>query len=206
QAGERSEILATASSYGKKLAQRSAQGKTLSFDELRNARWGILEAGNNAGNRYPALYLADHYAGNTLADLDSVTVYASYEELLRAAAEKTVDIVPLPARILTENAALWQRERSHSDDGGRSGFGQENGIFEDLRSLGETEPVYRAVALVPEDCGEALSSALFSALGRLSETAEGREMLARTGAERYAQVMPDALDGMKRALSLEGES
>lgn len=84
--------------YGFNLAGRiGKEGALPSWAELDHARWGLLGSDSIPGRRAVDLWLADHYEGNTTADLSHVTVYGGFEELLLAAEEGEIDVFPWDA-------------------------------------------------------------------------------------------------------------
>ena len=85
-AGEHRIFLCTSGTdYGRNLAGREAP----TWAELDHARWGLTAEDREAVE----LWLADHYEGNGLGDLSSVTVYESRETLLDAARAGEVDLL-----------------------------------------------------------------------------------------------------------------
>lgn len=62
------------------------------WEDLSRARWGLLEADSIPGHRAVDLWLADHYEGNTTANLPNAAVYADFDELLLAVEEGAVDV------------------------------------------------------------------------------------------------------------------
>lgn len=83
-AGERRMALyTTGTDYGRNLSARPDP----TWDELDHARWGVV-----TGEETVNVWLADHYEGNTLPDLTSVTEYPDREALLSAAEAGEVDL------------------------------------------------------------------------------------------------------------------
>ena len=83
-AGERRMALyTTGTDYGRNLSARTDP----TWDELDHARWGVV-----TGEETVNVWLADHYEGNTLPDLTSVTEYPDREALLSAAEAGEVDL------------------------------------------------------------------------------------------------------------------
>ena len=116
-AGERKMYLHAANTpYGSNLASRPAP----TWTELDHARWGVLRE-DPVGRDAVELWLADHYEGNTLSDLSSVTEYADWDALLAAAAAGEIDV--FPASQVQEGCAL----------------------------LGESEPLYTTAAVVSRE-------------------------------------------------------
>ena len=201
-------ICAAPTDYGRQLAKRAESGKNLTWTELDKARWGVLEEDSLGGYRCANLYLTDHYEGDTLADLSNVTVYDSYEDLLRAAANETVDIVVLRKDARMDVSAAWLQDLGRADENGLLGFGRTAPVWEEVRCIAVTETLYDTVAAVApgrEDLsGEAFASALLQVLERLYE--EEPELMGTLGSARFAPVNDEALDPLRRALTVEGKT
>ena len=100
--GQRMLLCTAPTTYGGNLAGRSEP----TWEELDHARWGVLGSDSLLGYRAVELWLADHYEGNGLADLTRVSVYATWEELFRAAEDGEIDVLPAMQAHLEENTGL----------------------------------------------------------------------------------------------------
>jgi ABC-type phosphate/phosphonate transport system substrate-binding protein len=190
-------LLCTApTAYGENLAARTASGHALSLRELQSARWGCTET----GLPYLELWLEDHCEGGGCADLPQLTAYDDWGSLLRAAAAGDVDALLLPPNAREDYAALWTMDVGKTDAGGSGGFGRSADIFSEVRVIGVTERLYTFVAAVtPEDPAvnsPQFQQALETALEQVF--ADDADRLAAIGAERYAAVAPENLDGLRR--------
>lgn len=201
-AGVNALLCAAPTDYGRNLASRVQSGKTLSWTELNHAHWGVLSGDSLAGSQCVQLWLEDNYEDNDLTDLNSVTVYDGWEELLRAAADGRIDLFPLPPDLRSTYEDLWTMEKTKTDAGGARGFGRTEPIYEELPVVGVTGRLYSFVAAVtPEDA--AVNSETFRlALEQALEQAfpSEAERLAALGAEHYAPVAPGDLNGLRRLL------
>lgn len=195
-AGVRSLICAAPTEYGGQLAGRAESG--LTWNELSRAKWGVLEKGSLAGYRGFDLWLADNYEGQRATDLPQVTVYDSYEKLLRAAAAEEVDAVVIRDDVRAEFATAWTQDADRTDEAGLRGFGRAEDITEELPVLAETERLYTTVAAQSVQLDAA---ALESALERLSR--EEPELMLALGAARFAPVEDEQLDAMRRLVTIE---
>lgn len=193
-------LCAGPSAYGRALAGRSSP----TWDELDHARWGVLGPDADLGRRYLDLWLADRYDGRTLSDLAQVQVYDGYEALLRAAAAGSIDVFPSTKALFTEVSDAWTLEAGRADPAGYQGFGREQPLDAEVTVLGETAPCYARLAVVRADetlAGEAFAAALAQALNAL---AEDEDRIALAGEARFAPVTSEALDPLRRLLTLEG--
>ena len=100
--GERAEIAAAPTDYGRRLASRTSP----TWEELSHARWGVLGEDSRAGYRCLDLWLCDNYEDNGVADLPQVTVYEDWDGLLRAAEAGDIDALPLPPGLRDERFPL----------------------------------------------------------------------------------------------------
>lgn len=134
--GQQMLLCAADTAYGRNLAARKAP----TWAELDRARWGVV-AGDRLGHNAVELWLADHYEGNTLSDLSTVTFYDSWDALADAAERGKVDVFPAAA------------------DGGT-----------DRPILGRTERLYDMVVAVSEEAADPrLAAALLTALEELRQ-------------------------------------
>lgn len=198
-AGRRLLICAGPSDYGKNLAARVNGGAAPSWDELNHAKWGLI-GGNTDG--ILALWLADHYEGNTCSDLDNTAYYDGYDEALRALAAGEVDIIPLAADLRIDYADLWDMDNSRTGESGGSGLGRTQPIWDEVNVIGITEPLYAAtVAAAPGSpwAEEPYASALKAALDAL---AADSDLQALSAADRFARFDTGAMDAVRRMATL----
>lgn len=201
QAGQSGLLCTGPSAYGQSLPKE----KLPSWEELSHARWGVLTEDSDLGNRFVSLWLADHYEGNTLSDLPEVTVYESYEALLRAAAREEVDLFPATQAALDDLVEAWQMETTRSDSRGYQGFGRELPLNEEIRSLAPLERCCRRLA-VSRESSETLASAAFqTALAQAAKALEKNEDWQNlAGSVSYVPAADGDLDPLRRLLTLEG--
>ena len=208
QGGTAALICAGPSAYGRQLAERAESGNPLTWAELDRARWGVLDAASDGGYRCADLYLADNYEGDRLPDLSAVTVYESYEELLRAAAAEAVDVVVLRKDARMDAAAAWTLEPGRADENGLQGFGRTLPVWQEVRCIAVTEPLYSAVAAAApgrEDLADGrFTAALLEVLERLY--AEEPDLLGVFGSARFVPLEDDGLDALRRTLTIEGKT
>lgn len=187
--------------YGQTLTSLWAK-RTPSWAELDHARWGVLDRGSAAGYRCVELWLQDHYEDNGVADLKDVTVYSSWEELLRAASAGEIDVFPIPADLRADYEAVWTADSSRTDSAGVHGFGRSESIYAEVQVAAVTERLYAFVAAAaPGDTPvntDRFAQALETALPALFPGPA--EQKAAIGAERYARAASEDLNGLRRLL------
>jgi len=206
--GTTSLICATPTEYGRQLANRAESGTALTWEELDRARWGVLETTSDGGYRCADLYLADNYEGDRISDLTEVAVYDSYEELLRAAAAETVDVIVIRADARMDVAEAWMLERSRADQNGMNGFGRTKPVWEEVRCLAVTETLYTTVAASSPEREELAEETFLAALTEVLERLydEEPELMGALGSAHFAPLEDDALDALRRTLTIEGKT
>ena len=198
-AGTMARICAAPTEYGKKLADLAAL-RSLTWQELDHARWGVLGEDSLGGWQCLELWLEDHYEGDGVEDLSDVTVYGGWEELLRAAAEGEIDLLPLTPEAWETYDTAWTEEPTRTAAGGLRGFGRPEFMEEEVAVLAETERLYGVAAAVPPGDGAVndprFADALCRALNRLCGGPAERK--AALGAEWFAPLSDGDLDGLRR--------
>lgn len=188
-------ILAGPSEYGLQLANRAATDTPLTWDELDRAAWLLTPDETGMTD----LWLADHYEGNTLSDLNGASVSAlpsgSGQQLLSALASGEADVAVIPADVRPDLTSFWQEELKRP-----------GGIFDETTVIGVTENYYDAIlAARPEDAllnGDAFRSALAAAMEELS-LVQG-DVTGALGGVYSVPVSDGDLNGMRRLVTLGG--
>lgn len=200
EAGTFALLCAAPTEYGGNLAARAESGNALTWEELSRARWGVLSEESPAGYRCAELWLSDNYADSDLRDLDSVTVCDGWRELLQAAADGEIDLLTVSPEARESCARLWTMDTTRTDDSGARGFGRETDIHRELPCVAVLPRLYSWVtAVTPEKAAvntETFRTALERALEQIFSGPAERQ--AAIGAEHYAPVEPEDLDGLRR--------
>ena len=206
ESGTRALICAAPTEYGAQLNSRSSSGKALSWNELAQARWGVLEAKSLGGYRCFDLWLADEYQGSQISDLPQVTQYGSYEELFRAAAAEEIDALACRSDVRTDAAQVWDLHTDQTDENGTPGFGRTQSIWQEVPVLEVTERLYSQLAAVAGDSRTLSDGRFAAALERVLErlAQEDPERMQVLGAEHFVTVTDGELDATRRMLTLMG--
>lgn len=201
-------ICAAPTEYGRQLANRAESGKALTWTELDRARWGVLAEDSDGGYRCADLYLADHYEGDRLSDLSEVAVYDSYEELLRAAAAETVDVIVIRGDARMDAAKAWTLEYSRADQSGMNGFGRTKPVWEEVRCIAVTETLYTTVAAAAPERAELAEETFLAALAEVLDRLydEEPELMGALGSAHFAPLADEDLDALRRTLTIEGKT
>lgn len=199
--GTRALICAAPTEYGEQLSSRASSGKPLSRKELDRARWGVLDSASLGGYRCLDLWLADNYEGDRVSDLASVTVYGSYDDLFRAAANREIDALTIRDDARADAAEVWTLDGTRTGEGGVRGYGRTESIWDELPVLDVTETLYATVAAVrPELAENGFAPALEQVLRRMSE--EQPELMMVLGAQYFAPVTDAELNPTRRLTTL----
>ena len=145
------------------------------------------------------LWLWDRYDGETSAHL-ALSVYDSYEDLLRAAAAEEIDVLPLWDGVRKDWAEAWTLAPSRTDGRGVRGLGRPAALEKELPVLGETERLYTSAAVVREDDGVLTDSRFAAALAAALESL--REAFPVLGPYPYAPAENGDLDPQRRLAGL----
>lgn len=202
-------ICAAPTEYGRQLAKRAESGTALTWAELDKARWGVLGQDSAGGYRCANLYLADNYEGNLLSDLTNVTVYDSYEELLRAAAKTEIDLLVIRKDARMDVAEAWTLESNRADAGGMQGFGRKEPVWEEVRCVAITETLYTVVAASAPGREELSGNSWFNdALGEVLYRLylHEPELMGTLGSARFVPLEDQGLDALRRVLTIEGKT
>lgn len=201
RAGTRALICAAPTEYGGQLSGRASGGKPLSRNELGRARWGVLDSASLGGYGCFDLWLADNYQGDRVSGLASVTVYGSYDDLFRAAANGEIDALTIRDDARTDAAEVWTLDNTRTGAGGVRGYGRTESIWDELPVLDVTETLYTTVAAVrPELAENGFAPALERVLQRMSE--EQPELMVVLGAQCFAPVTDAELNPTRRLAAL----
>ncbi len=193
--GVYTQICTAPSAYGIKLAELAASRSTLlSWEELDQARWGVLDDSSLSGHRCLRLWLEDNYEDNNISDLRQVTIYDSWGDLLRAAAAEEIDLFPLPPDTAANYASRW-----NSDFGRPAPFDQE------VIPVGISDGICTWVAAAaPEDAvvnNARFIQALAAAINSLFDSPA--KQASAIGAEHYAPASDRNLNPLRRLILSE---
>lgn len=195
-------ICAAPTENGRALAEKARAGG-LTWEDLSQVRWGVLEEGSLLGRQAVDLWLGDLYDGETSAHL-ALSVYDSYEDLLRAAAAEEIDVLPLWDGVRRDWAEAWTLASSRTDGRGVRGLGRARSLEEELPVLGETERLYTSVAVVGEEDGVLTDSRFAAALAEALSELQRDPAAKSLGPYPYAPAENGALDPQRRLAGRNG--
>lgn len=169
-------MIAGPSEKGRELADKVNNGEELSFEDLNSANWSVMSPSSSAGYIYPTIWLQDNFQQN-LSDLENVVQADSYLNSFARLASGQVDILTVFADGRRDYVDQWQSE-----------LGGENDIWTDTDVIGVTPGIYNdtiSVSNNSENMSDELKSALQEAFINISQTEEGKEIIAIYAHEGY---------------------
>jgi len=202
EAGTNALICTAPTEYGKQLAVRAESKSAITWEELDNAHWGVLDAASLEGYRCFDLWLGDQYEGKRVKNLSHVTAYDSYEALFRAAAGEEIDALVIGNDARQDMAQAWTLDGFQTDEGGMHGFDRTVAIEQEVTALAVTETLYSQLVVVSSDMTDPrFVTALQTVVEQLA--LEEPDQMLLLGASHFAPVTDEALDPMRRLLTME---
>ncbi|MFL2131723.1 phosphate/phosphite/phosphonate ABC transporter substrate-binding protein [Ruoffia sp. FAM 20857] len=169
-------MIAGPSEKGRELADKVNNGEELSFEDLNSANWSVMSPSSSAGYIYPTIWIQDNFQQN-LSDLENVVQADSYLNSFARLASGQVDILTVFADGRRDYVDQWQSE-----------LGGENDIWTDTDVIGVTPGIYNdtiSVSNNSDNMSDELKAALQEAFINISQTEEGKEIIAIYAHEGY---------------------
>lgn len=202
----RSLIYAAPSEYGKTLAEKVNNGEALTWEDLDQANWAVLNTSSSAGYIYPTLWLMENYDGKQISDLSNVLTLSGYGESFAQAAAESVDIIVCYADGRRDYEAAWTIPTTETDETGKTGMGRSDTIWNELNVIGVTEGIYNDTVSItkanPEVYNEEFITAMQNALISVINTPEGQEAFSVYSHTGYAVAQDSDYDGARAALQV----
>jgi len=183
-------IIAGPSPKGQELAAKVNNGEELTWDDLNSANWSVMSTSSSAGYIYPTLWLQDKY-GKKITDLQKVTPSDSYGTSFARLAVEQTDIVVAYADARRDNEEKWM-----TDLGGKAP------IWDQTNVIGVTPPIYNDTVSVSKHSpimNDELKKALQEAFIAISETEEGKQVIAIYSHEGYQIAKDSDYDNERKA-------
>ncbi|MGN1388367.1 MAG: PhnD/SsuA/transferrin family substrate-binding protein [Bulleidia sp.] len=206
----RSLIYATPSEYGKKLAEKVNNGEALTWDDLNQANWGVMNVSSSAGYIYPSLWLMNNYDGKKITDLDHVQTLDSYGSAFQQAAAESLDIIVCYADGRNDYEAAWTLPTDQQDDTGKQGMGRSDSIWNELNVIGVGDKIYNDTVAVtmanPDIYNTEFITALQDSLIDIIGTDEGKEIFSVYSHTGYQKAVDSDYDIARAALKAVDEN
>ncbi len=206
----RSLIYATPSEYGKQLAEKVNNGEALTWDDLNQANWGVMNVSSSAGYIYPSLWLMNNYDGKKITDLDHVQTLDSYGSAFQQAAAESLDIIVCYADGRNDYEAAWTLSTDQQDDTGKQGMGRSDSIWNELNVIGVGDKIYNDTVAVtmanPDIYNTEFITALQDSLIDIIGTEEGKNIFSVYSHTGYQKAVDSDYDIARAALKAVDEN
>jgi phosphonate transport system substrate-binding protein len=189
-------IIAGPSAKGAELAAKVEAGEALTWEDMNSASWCVRSSSSSSGYIYPTIWLGDNFDGKTIADLENVTTTDGYGATFNALAAETCDLGTIYGDARMHNASKW-------DSSEEGGFGREASIWDEVKVVGVTAPIYNDTVSVSTKTVDAdLKAAIQTAFINVAKTEAGAEAVSIYSHKGY-QVAEDAdYDNERKAQDL----
>lgn len=157
------------SEKGKDLAAKINAGESLTEDEIKSAKWGVMSSSSPAGYIYPTLWLKENY-GLTITDLPNVVQNDSYASALTRLASEQLDVVFMYADARRDYAEKWTEE-----------YGRNASIWDETNVIGVTDGIYNDTISVSKNVdfiNDDFISALQKSFINIASTDEGKKVIS----------------------------
>ena len=206
----RSLIYATPSEYGKQLAEKVNNCEALTWDDLNQANWGVMNVSSSAGYIYPSLWLMNNYDGKKITDLDHVQTLDSYGSAFQQAAAESLDIIVCYADGRNDYEAAWTLPTDQQDDTGKQGMGRSDSIWNELNVIGVGDKIYNDTVAVtmanPDIYNTEFITALQDSLIDIIGTEEGKNIFSVYSHTGYQKAVDSDYDIARAALKAVDEN
>ncbi|GFH40101.1 phosphate/phosphite/phosphonate ABC transporter substrate-binding protein [Lactococcus insecticola] len=172
----RSILVTGPSAKGQALAKKINAGEKLTWDDLKDANWGLSSTTSAAGYVYPSLWLNKNFKHN-VTDLTHTVTIDSYGSGLARLASGQIDVLPMYADARRDFADAWTTT-----------YGQKESIWAETNVIGVTPAIYNDAILVSKESKIMTSDfkkALATSIKNLAKTDEGKKIIAVYSHEGY---------------------
>ena len=187
-------VLAGPSEKGQALAAKVAGGEEITWDDLNDATWSVLDPTSASGYIYPCLWLLDNY-GKSISDLDNVVQSDSHTTSVARLAAGQVDVMVSYGHIRIKNAPIWE-----------SDYGADGPMAEQTAVIGVTDGIYNDMIAYSKTSDlmqdEDFRTALGEAFIELAQTEEGQEIFGVFSQVGYTWGADSDYDGERAAQEL----
>ena len=187
-------ILAGPTEKGRALAEKVNAGGELTWEDLNEATWSVLNPTSASGYIYPCLWLQAHY-GKSISDLENVVQADSHTTSVARLAAGQVDVMVSYGHIRIKNAPVWE-----SEYGGTAPMAEQTDV------IGVTEGIYNDMIAYSKTSDlmqdEAFRTALGESFIELAQTDAGKEIFGVFSQIGYTWGQDSDYDGERAAQEL----
>lgn len=191
----RSLIIAGPSDEGRALAAKINAGEELSWDDLNDAKWGLMSPTSSAGYVYPTIWLQDKYGQDkTVLDLATAVQCDSYGSGFARLASQQIDVLCIYADARRDYVSKWT-----------SSLGRTKSIWDETDVIGVTAPIVNDTISVSDNSpimSEGFKTALQNAFISIAQTEEGKKIIAIYSHQGYVKAQDADYDNTRKANEL----
>lgn len=192
-ASYRALMIAGPSDKGVALGAKVNDGEDLTWDDLADANWSIMNSSSSAGYIYPSLWLKDNYQ-KTILDLPHAVQADSYGSAFARLASGQVDVLCVYADGRRDYESKWQ-----------SDYGRSASIWEETNVIGVTQAIHndtvscsKSSPTMTDDFKRAFSTVMID----IGNTDEGKQVIAIYSHKGYVEAKDSDYDGEREAQEL----
>lgn len=161
-------IIAGPSEKGQAIAKKVNAGEKLTWDDVKDLKWSVMNPTSPAGYIYPTLWLNENF-GKTIKDLGNNAILSdSYGSAFARLASGQVDVLCTYADARLDQEKKWTEN-----------YGRKTSIWEETNLIGVTTPIYNdtvSVSKKSKNITPEFKKALEKSLIEIAKTEEGKKL------------------------------
>lgn len=190
----RSLIVAGPSEKGMEVAKKVNAGEKLTWDDVKDLKWGVMNATSPAGYIYPTLWLNENF-GKTIKDLGNNAIISdSYGSAFARLASGQLDVLCTYADARLDQEKKWTES-----------YGRKASIWDETNLIGVTPGIYNdtiSVSKKSKKMTDEMKKALQEAFINIAKTDEGKKVIAVYSHEGYQVAKDSDYDNEAKAQEL----
>lgn len=186
----RGEIVAGPSEKGKALQEKVNSGEKLTWEDLNDANWAVMNSSSSSGYIYPSMWLDKEYK-KTVSDLAHAAQSDSYASSYARLASGQVDILVAYADARVDYEKQWQEE-----------WGRKESIWDETAMIALTDKIYNDTISVSKNSkviDDKMKEALTNAFIKIGETEEGKKVISIYSHTGYKKAQDSDYDNERKA-------
>ena len=187
----RSLIIAGPSEKGRAISKKVNSGEKLTFEDVKDLKWSVMNPTSPAGYIYPTLWLNEKF-GKTIKDLGNNAILSdSYGSAFARLASGQVDVLCTYADARIDQEKKWNEK-----------YGRKASIWDETDLLGVTSPIYNdtvSVSKKSKSMTPEFKKALEKALIEIAKTDAGKKVISVYSHEGYKPAKDSDYDNEKKA-------
>lgn len=184
-------MIAGPSEKGKAIAKKVNAGEKLTWDDVKDLKWSVMNPTSPAGYIYPTLWLNETF-GKTIKDLGNNAILSdSYGSAFARLASGQVDVLCTYADARLDQEKKWTEN-----------YGRKASIWKETNLIGVTAPIYNdtvSVSKKSKNITPEFKKALEKALIEIAKTEEGKKVIAVYSHEGYQPAKDTDYDNEAKA-------